>query len=125
MTPQANLSATTPSEANGHQNGIAQVGRSSIYDLLYAPDNTPSFYSSDVQRQNQKIGSAGCLHLMEMKNHQVIPNHSETRAIFQENLCKAVDYGIAWKLAINGMKTSKDEKTKSKKRKTSQDVSLE
>lgn len=118
MTPQADFAVKTHFRANGHQACSIATDRSSVYDILYSPDKPSSFYSSDEQLQNSKIASAGCIHLIDIKHHQAIPNHSDARAIFRQNLSIAVDYGIAWKIATSDVKTSvkSDEKKKSSKR---------
>jgi hypothetical protein len=125
MTPQTDSAVKSHTRANGHRNKSTADDRSSVYDILYSQDKPSSFFSSDEQLQNSKVGSAGCKHLIDMKHHKAIPNKSNARAIFRQNLCTAVDYGIAWKMATSDIKSSEisDDTTKSRKRrKLSQQV---
>ncbi|KAJ2957325.1 hypothetical protein NQZ79_g6951 [Umbelopsis isabellina] len=122
MTPQAD-STTATSIANGHQNGSTEVNHS-VYDLLYSSENSLSFYSSEDQKKNHNIATAGCKHLIMMKNHQATSDHSEAREKFRETFTLAVDYGVAWKIATSEMQMSKSssDKSRSKKRKLHQDL---
>ncbi|KAG2183561.1 hypothetical protein INT43_006567 [Umbelopsis isabellina] len=122
MTPQAD-STTATAKSNGHQNGSTEVNHS-VYDLLYSSEIPLSFYSSEDQKQNHNIATAGCKHLIVMKNHQATSDHSEAREKFREIFSLSVDYGVAWKIATSEMQMSKasSDKSKSKKRKLHQDV---
>lgn len=124
MTPQAD-STTATSIANGHQNGSTEVTHS-VYDLLYSAENPLSFYSSEDQKQHLNNATAGCKHLILMKNHQATSDHSEAREKFRKTFTLAVDYGVAWKIATGEMQMSKSssDKSNSKKRKLHQDVSV-
>jgi hypothetical protein len=119
MTPQANSTASTLVAVNGHHNGTIEAQRASVYDILNSTDNPGSFYTTDEQRQNVKIASAGCKHLFDLKHQHSIPSYADDRATFHENFNTAVDYGIAWKIATNDTRSSDktDDTIRAKKRK--------
>lgn len=119
MTPQADSIATTLVSANGHSNGTVKAHSNSIYDILNSSDNPASFYSTDEQRQNSKSASAGCKHLFDMKHQHSIPSNEDDRDTFRQTFTTAVDYGIAWKIAMSDARSSgkADDTARSKKRK--------
>ncbi|KAI9285198.1 hypothetical protein BC943DRAFT_51018 [Umbelopsis sp. AD052] len=119
MIPQADSIAMTLVNANGHSNGAAEAHSASVYDILNSSDNPTSFYSTDEQRQNFKIASAGCKHLFDMKHQHSIPSNANDRDTFRQTFTTAVDYGIAWKIAMSEARSSgkTDDTVRSKKRK--------
>jgi hypothetical protein len=123
MTPQADSIAMTLVNANGHSNGTVETHSTSVYDILNSSDNPTSFYSTDEQRQNFKIASAGCKHLFDMKHQHSIPSNADDRDTFRQTFITAVDYGIAWKIAMSDARSSgkTDDTVRSKKRKKMND----